>query len=218
MTAKKTKPRTADRILDAALVMFNRFGEPNVSTNAIAAELGMSPGNLHYHFASKDAITLALFERFEASLLPVLASAQEVRDVEHAWLFVHMLFERIWQQRFIYRNLNDLLAKSRAIELRLQRLLEAKGQSMSLLLAGLQHGGALRVSDAEAGAAAVTMVLLLNYWLSFEYVRDPRHALEDEAQSAALRRGAFQTLSVLLPWLEAGSRARLFALSAQYDG
>jgi len=212
------KPRTADRILDAALAMFNRFGEPNVSTNAVAAELGMSPGNLHYHFASKDTITLALFERFEAGLLPLLAAAEEVRDVEHAWLFIHMLFERIWQQRFLYRNLNDLLAKSRALEQRLQQLVEAKGQSMSLLLAGLQHGGSLHITAAEAGTAATTMVLLLNYWLSFEYVRDPRHALEDEAQEAALRRGAFQTLSVLLPWLEPGAREHLFALSAQYDG
>ena len=216
MTAKK--PRTADRILDAALAMFNRFGEPNVSTHAVAAELGMSTGNLHYHFATKDAITLALFERFEAGLLPLLAAAEDVRDVEDAWLFIHMLFERIWQQRFLYRNLNDLLSKSRALEQRLQRLVAAKGQSMSLLLAGLQHGGTLGITAAEAGTAATTMVLLLNYWLSFEYVRDPRHALEDEAQAAALRRGAFQALSVLLPWFEPGARQHLFALSAQYDG
>jgi AcrR family transcriptional regulator len=212
------KPKAKERILETALAMFNRFGEPNVSTNAIAADLGMSPGNLHYHFASKDALTLALFERFEAGLLPLLAAAAEVRHVEDAWLCVHMLFERIWHHRFLYRNLNDLLSKSRALEQRLQALINAKGQSMSLLLAGLQHGGALQVEAREAGAAATTMVLLLNYWLSFEYVRDPRHALEDEAAAAALRRGAFQTLSVLLPWLKPAQKAHLMALSAQYDG
>ena len=213
------KPKAKERILAAALAMFNRFGEPNVSTNAIAAELGMSPGNLHYHFPSKDALTLALFERFEAGLLPLLAAAAEVRDVEQAWLFIHMLFERIWQQRFLYRNLNDLLAKNRELERRLQALVNAKGQSMSLLLAGLQHGDALKpMEPREAGSAATTMVLLLNYWLSFEYVRDPRHALEEEAADVALVRGALQTMSVLLPWLEPSSRDHLFALSAQYDG
>jgi hypothetical protein len=29
--------------------------------------------------------------------------------VEDAWFFFHTLFELIWQYRFLYRDLNDLL-------------------------------------------------------------------------------------------------------------
>jgi AcrR family transcriptional regulator len=47
---KKAPRRTAARILETALALFNRFGEPNVSTPLIAAELGISPGYLHYHY------------------------------------------------------------------------------------------------------------------------------------------------------------------------
>jgi AcrR family transcriptional regulator len=46
---KKAPRRTAQRILEVALDLFNRFGEPNVSTTLVAAQLGISPGNLYYH-------------------------------------------------------------------------------------------------------------------------------------------------------------------------
>ena len=41
---KKAPRRTAERILEVTLELFNRFGEPNVSTTLISAELGISPG------------------------------------------------------------------------------------------------------------------------------------------------------------------------------
>ena len=49
------------------------------------------------------------------------------------------------------------------------------------------------------------MVVVLTYWLSFEYVRDPRKALEPESAGAALLRGAFHVLSLLLPYLDEDS-------------
>ena len=47
--ATRKPRRTAERILEATLDLFNRLGEPNVSTTLISAELGTSPGNLHHH-------------------------------------------------------------------------------------------------------------------------------------------------------------------------
>jgi len=41
--AKKAPRRTAQRILEAALDLFNRFGEPNVSTTLVAGELNIRP-------------------------------------------------------------------------------------------------------------------------------------------------------------------------------
>ena len=50
-TAKSEQTR--GRILDAARRLFNERGTAAVSTNHIAAEAGLSPGNLYYHFADK---------------------------------------------------------------------------------------------------------------------------------------------------------------------
>src|SRR5438309_2158218 len=108
--AKKKPRRTAERILEVTLDLFNRFGEPNVSTTLISAELNISPGNLYYHYPAKDELINSLFDRFEKSLNELLNAADNVRNVEDAWLFFHMLFELIWQYRFLYRDLNDLLS------------------------------------------------------------------------------------------------------------
>jgi AcrR family transcriptional regulator len=111
---RKAPRRTAQRILETALEMFNRFGEPNVSTTAISTEMGISPGNLYYHYPAKDELVNALFERHRQALAPLLVASGEVRDVEDAWFFLHSLFEGLWQHRFLYRNLNDLLSRNRS--------------------------------------------------------------------------------------------------------
>jgi len=61
---KKAPRRTAERILEVTLELFNRFGEPNVSTTLISAELGISPGNLYYHYPAKDELINSLFDRY----------------------------------------------------------------------------------------------------------------------------------------------------------
>ena len=66
--AKKAPRRTAERILEVTLALFNRFGEPNVSTTLIAAELRISPGNLYYHYPAKDELINSLFDRYEKAL------------------------------------------------------------------------------------------------------------------------------------------------------
>src|SRR6266567_9459354 len=64
---RATSQRTRDRILEAALRLFNERGTAAVSTNHIAAEAGISPGNLYYHFADKQEIIRALHERYAAA-------------------------------------------------------------------------------------------------------------------------------------------------------
>ena len=216
MQAKKPR-RTAERILEVTLELFNRFGEPNVSTTLISAELHISPGNLYYHYPAKDELINALFGRYEAALGELLRASGSVRNVEDAWLFFHMLFELIWQYRFLYRDLNDLLSKNRRLETHFQTVLQDKTLAVRAVLGGLQGAGAIRLSDPQTQTVATAMVVLLSYWLSFEYVRDPRHALEPDHAGAALMRGAYHLLSLLAPYLDAASRAHLLHISTSYS-
>jgi AcrR family transcriptional regulator len=217
MLTQKKPRRTAERILEVALDLFNRFGEPNVSTTLISAELRISPGNLYYHYPAKDELINTLFQRFETESTDLLLAADNVRNVEDAWLFFHMLYELIWKHRFLYRDLNDLLSKNRRLETHFQTVLNRKAEAMRGVLAGLKIGGALTMDPREAAPVANSMVVLLSYWLSFEYVRDPRRALEPDKAGPALMRGAFHVLSLLMPYLEPHSREHLFKLAGSYQ-
>ena len=214
--APKKPRRTAERILEVTLELFNRFGEPNVSTTVISAELKISPGNLYYHYPAKDELINALFGRYEKALDELLRAADSVRNVEDAWLFFHMLFEIIWQYRFLYRDLNDLLSKNRRLETHFQFVLKNKGKAVQQVLDGLARSNAMRMAAADVEPVATAMVVVLTYWLSYEYVRDPRNALEPESAGAALLRGAFHVLSLLLPYLQAEEREHLHALVGNY--
>jgi len=217
MQATPKKPRrTAERILEVTLDLFNRFGEPNVSTTLISAELGISPGNLYYHYPAKDELINALFDRYERGLSELLHAADNVGNVEDAWLFFHMLFELIWQYRFLYRDLNDLLSKNRRLETHFQFVLKNKSRAVSTVLDGLTRARAVRIDNREGDAVANAMVVVLTYWLSYEYVRDPRKALEPDSAAAALSRGAYHVLSLLMPYLDASSREHLFQIAGAY--
>jgi AcrR family transcriptional regulator len=215
--AKKAPRRTAERILEVSLALFNRFGEPNVSTTLISAELGISPGNLYYHYPAKDELINALFDRYEIALNELLNASDGVRNVEDAWFFMHTLFELIWQYRFLYRDLNDLLSKNRRLETHFQAVLKNKTRAVKTVLDGMGHAGAMRMDSSEIEATATCMVVVLTYWLSFEYVRDPRHALEPANAQAALLRGAQHVLNLLIPYLEADQRMHLQALMGAYS-
>jgi AcrR family transcriptional regulator len=216
MTAKKPR-RTAERILDVSLELFNHHGLPNVSTTLISAELGISPGNLYYHYPAKDELINALYDRYERALSDLLPAAGGARNVEDAWLFLHMLFELIWQYRFLYRDLNDLVSTNRRIETHFQFVLERKTRAVQEMLGGLSGGGAMRIDMDSAATVATSMVVLLTYWLSYEYVREPRRALEAESAAASMMRGAFHALSLLAPYFGDAEREHLQGLAGRYQ-
>ncbi|CAG0934012.1 MAG: hypothetical protein EFKGCFLK_01504 [Rhodocyclaceae bacterium] len=210
---KKPKRRTRERILEASLRLFNEFGEPNVTTTVIADDLNISPGNLYYHFHSKDEIINALFAEFEREIEETLAApARRAPNVEDMWLFLHLLFEGVWKYRFLYRDLDDLLSRNRLLETHFKQILAHKVQTAARLCDGLVASGEMAAAPGEIQALATNMACIATYWLPFEYARDPRRR-ED---GSGLGRGVYQVMSMLAPFLQGSSRLLLQRLSREY--
>jgi AcrR family transcriptional regulator len=209
----KAKRRTRERIAETALELCNRLGEPSVTTSAIADEMNISPGNLYYHFRSKNQIVAEIFGAFERDIDAVLVvPAGRHPDVEDAWLFLHLLFELVWRYRFLFRDLNDLLARNRPVALRFRRILERAERITKQLCEGMVATGQMRADRHEIAALASNMVLVSTYWLSYAGVRDPRQT----DQGRVLGQGVYQVMSMLAPSF-VGEARRLFAsLAAQY--
>ncbi|MBP2331035.1 AcrR family transcriptional regulator [Kibdelosporangium banguiense] len=108
--SSKTSERTRLKVLEAARELFNERGTAAVSTNHIAAEAGISPGNLYYHFRDKQQIIRALFDRYSGELDNRWAPDP---DAEHniATLGRNLAegAELSWAYRFFQRELMVLL-------------------------------------------------------------------------------------------------------------
>ena len=215
--ASKAPRQTAERIVASALGLFNRFGEPNVAATMVAADLGISPGNLYYHYPGKEDIVNHLFGQYLNDLQALLPASQDVKDLEDAWFFMHSLFELVWRYRFLYRDLNDLLSKYRQLEQQVKQVLANKHASFLTLLKCMTDQGLLTQNATERDSSATQMLVMLTWWLSYEYVRDPRHALEDANAQGGVSRGAQQVLGLLLPYLQAQPKAQLTALLQMYN-
>src|SRR6478735_2269913 len=116
---RKPPRRTRERILETSLALFNRLGEPHITTADIADEMNISPGNLYYHFRNKDDIIGALYEALEAEIMPLFVLPdRRGAGVEDLWLLLHLLFERMREYRFFYRDLDEITSRNRKIAAR----------------------------------------------------------------------------------------------------
>lgn len=214
---RKPPRRTRERILELSLRLFNDFGEPNVNTTIIAEEMNISPGNLYYHFKNKDDIVTCIFQQFEREIDRLLTvPADRDPNIEDAWLFLHLLFELIWKYRFFYRDLNNLLINNRTFELRFKTLLAQKTKMAQWLCDGLARRGELAASRAEIEALATNMVVVATWWLSYEYVLNPRKMNEAEVVGRALARGCYHVMALTAPYLTGDARALFERLAGEY--
>lgn len=204
-------PQTRQRILDCALAMFNAQGEPNVTTNHIADELEISPGNLYYHFRNKDDIIEQLFGRYEERIgVAMTVPEGRLPNLEDIWLQLHLVFECIWDYRFLYRDLVDILSRNRRLRTRFARILKRATDNASSVIRGLGQAGIVRASAAEMDALATNILVLATFWLTFGAARGD----QDEAKS--IRQGIVQVMMLISPFLRDAERVHLNTLSGAY--
>jgi len=213
MVERKRPRRTRERIVETGLQLFNRDGAPHVTTADIADEMGISPGNLYYHFRNKDEIIALLFAAFEQRLATLFAPpAGRMADVEDLWLFLHLLFEAMWDYRFLYRDLDEMLSRNRKLEARFARLVGRGRRTMQKLCAGMVAARTMEASESEIAALADNVALVATYWMSYQKIA----SAEGRPQAFGLDRAAYQVLSLIAPFLRGPSRTLLDRLSQGY--
>lgn len=211
--------RTRERILKISLALFNHHGEANVTTGHIADELNISPGNLYYHFRNKDEIIHHLFAEFERTMeLAPSEVADAASAMEDMWLYLHLMFERIWAYRFLYRNLDDLLTRDNKLKSHFNIIVGHKRDAMISLCHALLAAKAMRATDDEIRALAENVLVVATYWLNFQHLRArPMSKLEAEPDPEQhLSRGVYQVMALVSPFMLGGARQHLQHLMENY--
>ena len=102
--------KTREKILETALQLFNEKGVSQVSSRAISQELGISYGNLTYHFAKKKDIVLALYSRLQKEMEQALGIIfQKIFEENFTKYTIRILFELTLKYKFIYLNMVELV-------------------------------------------------------------------------------------------------------------
>lgn len=211
--------KTKDRILIRSLELFNRDGERNVTTNHIAASLNISPGNLYYHYRSKEDIIYGIFLRYQDSMLQALSvPTDRPMTYEDKMGYFESIFIQLWEYRFLHRDLGHLLEESQRLRQAYREFARQVMAQAYLVYVGLRTAGFIDVGEQEVRALIVNIWVITTSWASF--VTSSGFFGDEVALSQELlRKGIYQIICLEMPYLRGVARERLPDLLKRYgDG
>lgn len=193
---------TRERILYTALQLFNESGTAVVSTNHIAEALGISPGNLYYHFRNKEEIIRAIFERlFTAWDTIFTIPTDRMPTVDDLGRLVHGNFVMMWEFRFVYRELIALLRRDQELHQRFLAIRQRGFAGFHQLFEAFVNAGVLLPPE---GPSAVTNLAEL-CWLISEFWLPSSELTGQPVGPDQMRHGVELIMQVLRPAIGNGA-------------
>lgn len=211
--------KTRDRILQTSLKMFNEQGERNVSTNHIAAELEISPGNLYYHFSNKAEIIFELFSAYR-HIVGVSMVLPEDRPLtfDDKVRYFEVIFQNMWDYRFLHRDLEHLLKESKTLR---EHYLVFSSNTVATgkrIIQGMVQAGLVNASEDEVDALMLNLWVILTSWSSFLQSIEVQKDRPSTMDPWALKRGIYQIICLIEPYATDIARQDLPELKATYLG
>ena len=187
--------KTKDRILQISLQLFNERGERSVTTNHIAAELGISPGNLYFHFRNKQEIIKELAQQYQAETLEMLAlPVDRPLNANDKISYFQVLSNQLWAYRFIHRDVYHLVENNEDFRKIYPRFAGQVMQQGQKIYRAFVDAGLMKMTDSEIEALIINLWIVLTNWTNFLYmsghISDNTH-LEEKWVWQALRQMVF---------------------------
>lgn len=161
---------TRTRILSAAIALFNVHGTAAISTNHIAREAGISPGNLYYHFRNKEEIIRDILEHMFATWGGAWGAPRDHPPrFEDLKLMLRQNFALLWEFRFFYRETVALLMRDPVLAARHAEMQQARLTEQEHFYQRFIETGVMRQpDDADAIPDLVRIGWILGTnWLAF---------------------------------------------------
>lgn len=208
---------TRERILATSLDLFNSLGERNVTTNHIAEALGISPGNLYYHFRNKMEIVFELFARYRDT---VQAFLRVPEDRPLTWQdkmgYLESILHGIWSARFLHRDLAHLLNQDPRLRDEYKRFVRTTLDQGLAVYEGLREAGLIAASDEDMRGLLVNTWVLAASWAGFVHSLVPGPERDEHTDRMLLRQGIYQIVLLEAPYLRGEALTHLEEAKARY--
>lgn len=164
---------TREKIVSKAVEMYNEHGFANVSSRAISKELGISHGNLEYHFKNKSILINVIYENMSVSISKVYElSDQQLDPFDH---FQNLLTElEALQKKYLFFNLDiiEIARKFPKVKLKLDETLNLRKSQTSIILNGLIESNYFKAEPFSGCYLRLqhTIRILITFWKSQEEI------------------------------------------------
>lgn len=190
---------TREKIIEAAIRLFNDKGTKAVTTNHIAADCGISPGNLYYHFRNKEEIIRAIFAQMTAVSVTdygAIANRFEPGTPEGIASTFAFIQRFNWRYRFFKRELTALVMADpllgeefRATNDLTRRMIRASIEG------GIASGRMRQLAQGEIELFVDAVWTLALFWVNYLEVGG------EEVNDATLARGNDVLMMLMAPYL-----------------
>lgn len=190
---QRTRPgrgETARRILDHARRAFNERGVSAVGVREIARDLGLSPGNVSYHFPTKEALVAALIEEAHAQNNALAAAPVVPLDFAKVEAMIRSIMHRDLENRWLLRDYVGLLVALPTLQRLHERMQRAREGRVDAVVARLVAAGLLERTRTERALPQLRRQVFTQvfFWLPAAIVsapdRDPAESLDAHARAA----------------------------------
>ncbi len=204
--------KTKDRILQMALLLFNERGLSQVTLRTIANEMGISQGNLNYHFKKREDLIEGLYYQLVARFDELFA-LPAVGDLDFRMVLAinRQTMDLLYAYRFLLLDFVQIMREHAALRQHFQELGALRTQQFQDAVAILVAKGLMRSEDFEGEYKNLHLRLSLfgDFWVSFSEIRDDLPAAE------RISKYALHFMEMLYPYFTKKGKKAYFALLAE---
>jgi AcrR family transcriptional regulator len=205
---------TKEKIIRTSIAMFNLNGERAVTTNHIAASLGISPGNLYYHFKNKEDIIRHIFSLYSEHLNTHFKPLDlDENALEQLTIYLDSLFDLMWRYHFFYDNLTDILARDGELKKDYIAFQAKLFEQVKAVVIALRDANVIAIDDADAKELAHMLKMTVSFWTPYVKARRLTGVLEQQD----IYNGIVKVLMLFKPYCTQMSKTKIADLQAHYQ-
>lgn len=178
------------RIREHARQAFNERGVAGVRIRDIARELGLSPGNVSYHFPTKERLVASLMEEAHGANEELVVAAGEPFGFDTVLRMLQTAMHRDLENRWAMRDFVELLITMPALRALHEQMQLAREARVDAIVARLVAAGLLDRRRVQRALPELRLQFLTQvfFWLPSAIVtqpdRDPAERLDAHSRAA----------------------------------